>query len=137
MKETSLIVEPSIIDFKKIGDEEMGYLSVAQYGDNLPFEIKRVFWVYNTPPYIQRGNHAHRQLTEIIIAVNGKAEVILENQFGKKYTFILNDSNSGLVVPNRHWVKVHMYSDTVLLCLCSHEFNENDYIRDYKEFKNI
>ena len=137
MRETGIIVEPSVIEFQKIGDEETGYLSVAQYDDSMPFEIKRVFWVHDTPPYMERGNHAHKQLTEVVVAINGVAEIELENQLGKKYNFKLSDRNQGLIVPNMHWVKVRLQAGAILLCLCSHEFNEKDYIRDYKEFKKL
>ena len=86
---------------------------------------------------MDRGNHAHKQLTEVVVAINGNAEIELENQLGKKYTFKLNDRNKGLIVPNMHWVKVRLQKEAILLCLCSHEFNEKDYIRDYKEFKKL
>jgi len=136
MRETGLMIEPSIIEFKKIGDEEIGYISVAEYNDNIPFEIRRVFWVYDTPPYVERGNHAHVQVTQLLIATGGSAEILLENQSGKKYTYALNSSAQGLVVPTMHWLKIHLKKNTTLLCLCSHEYNEDDYIRDYNDFKN-
>ena len=137
MRETKYIIEPSIVEFDKIGEEGIGYISVAQFNDNIPFEIKRVFWVYGTPVFVERGNHAHRQLTEVLIALSGVVEIVLENQFGKEYTFTLNDNSQGLIVPNMHWIKVNLKTEATLLCLCSHEYNENDYIRDYSDFKKI
>jgi len=135
MIETGLMIEPSIIEFNKIGQEETGYISVAQCHENVPFEIKRVFWVYGTPTSMGRGNHAHRQLIEIVVAVSGRAEIVLEDQWGKIYNYVLSDRNHGLVVPNMHWIKVNLAADTILVCLCSSEYNESDYIRDYNEFK--
>jgi len=131
-----MVEKPRLIYFTGIGDEEVGYISVAQSNLHVPFEIKRVYWVYQTPAYIERGNHAHIQCVQLLVAVSGKVEIELENIQGEKELFILSAPHIGLLVPVMHWRKIHLDAQAVLLCLASEEFNESDYIRSYDTFKS-
>jgi len=130
----SMSEKPYWIHFTGIGDEEVGYISVAQANSHIPFDIKRVYWVYQTPEHIERGNHAHKVCKQVLIAVNGLVEIELENTQGMKETFSLNTPSIGLFVPVLHWRKITMTKDAVLLCLASEEFEESDYIRDHEVF---
>jgi len=132
----SMLEKPHWIHFTGIGDEEVGYISVAQK-NNLPFEIKRVYWVYETPEHIERGNHAHVQCRQVLIAVNGAIDIELENTDGEKELFHLNTPSIGLFVPVMHWRKINMKKGSVLLSLASHDFDEDDYIRDYEQFNSL
>lgn len=128
--------KPYLIEFEKIGKLELGYITVAE-NSKLPFEIKRVYWTYYTPDSVIRGNHAHYELRQIIFAVNGSITFDLENINGDKYNFKLENPNVGLYVPELHWREFKLSHDSVLLCLASLEYSEDDYIRDYKKFKEI
>lgn len=132
-----MLSHPHLIHFTGIGDQEVGYISVAQSNLHIPFEIKRVYWVYQTPEFIQRGNHAHKFGQQVLIAMHGKIEVQLETRDAQKLTFVLDTPSIGLFVPTYCWRTFNMSSDAVLLCLSSIEFDEMDYIRDYNQFKSL
>lgn len=126
-----------LISFQNIGEEPIGFISIADHQKSVPFEIKRVYWTYNTPSNITRGNHAHKSLSQVLIAINGILKVELESTKGKISTFCLSDPNTGLLVPPIHWRKITFSQSAVLLCLASEVYDEKDYIRDYSEFKNL
>ena len=127
---------PKEIEFKSIGQPDLGYISVAQYEDLVPFEIKRVYWTYFTPNHIIRGNHAHKNLKQVIVAVSGVIDFTLEDCHGRKYDFILDNPNKGIYIPDGFWRTIRFSHSAVLLCLASENYDENDYIRDYSEFKH-
>ncbi len=127
---------PHLIDLQKIGEEEIGYISVAQAFSNVPFEIKRVYWTYNTPDSVERGNHAHKNSLQLLVCLSGKMKVSLESREGKIYEFILDDPNKGLFMPHYYWRKLKFYNKSISICLSSLDFDEDDYIRDYQNFLN-
>ena len=127
---------PKEITFDSIGQPDLGYISVAQYQELIPFEIKRVYWTYFTPNHIIRGNHAHKKLQQVIVAVSGIIDFTLEDPDGNKYEFVLDNPNKGIVIPEGYWRTIRFSHSAVLLCLASENYDENDYIRDYSEFKN-
>lgn len=126
---------PHIIEFSQIGLPELGYISVAEYENQIPFEIKRVYWTYFTPNQVVRGRHAHKELRQVIIAVSGIIHFTLEDRQGNKYDYILDEPNKGLFVPNWFWREIRFSHNAVLLCLASSVYDEKDYIRDYDSFK--
>jgi len=128
---------PRIIDLKSIGSSDLGYITVAEFPNNIPFEIKRTYWTYYTPNNVERGNHAHKKLQQIIVAVAGIIEFDLESIQGEKFKFKLDNPNQGLYIPIEYWRVIHFSHSAVLLCLASLEYDVNDYIRDYQEFKNL
>ncbi len=128
---------PYIIDFPQIGDSSIGYISVTQLNDSLPFEIKRVFWTYFTPESIVRGRHSHYKTQEIIVAVSGRIIVTTENGYGEINTFVLDKPNIGLYIPSCVWLTMQYSHSAVQMVFASTEFNQNDYIRDYDDFKRI
>ncbi len=93
-----MYTRPHIIDFPKIGGSVQGYISVAE-NDNLPFEVKRIYWTYYTPESVERGGHAHYGLQQILLAVAGKIIVYVEMPDGSGEEFILEDPNKGLFIP--------------------------------------
>ncbi|MGY2133427.1 sugar 3,4-ketoisomerase [Hymenobacter sp. HD11105] len=127
---------PSLINFSKIGSPSLGYISVAQ-NSNLPFEIKRVYWTYFTPDSVIRGHHAHHELEQIIFATSGRIEFTLEDIYGTEQHFVLDSPNRGLYVPRLYWRTIKFSHNAVLLCLASMEYSEDDYIRDFDEFKKL
>ncbi|MDP3945567.1 MAG: FdtA/QdtA family cupin domain-containing protein [Lutibacter sp.] len=129
--------EPYIIELNKIGDSNIGFITVAEEFKNIPFEVKRVYWTYFTPNDVMRGGHAHKKLNQIIFAVAGVIEFNTEDNNGKKEKFILEQPNKGLYIPNLIWREIKFSHNAVLLCLTSEYFDEADYIRDYNLFKSF
>lgn len=128
-----------IIEFPKIGSSALGYISVAEAQQNVPFEIKRVYWTYFTPQDVIRGGHAHKELEQLIFAVSGTITLKTEDLEGNTETFVLDYPTKGLYIPNLIWRDIHFTHNAVLLCLASEHFSEEDYIREYDsylKFKN-
>lgn len=131
----STSLSPCLIQFNAIGSSELGYITAVQYPKDLPFVIKRVYWTYFTPHNVERGNHAHRYLHQVIIAVSGIIKFTIEGINGNKSEFVLDNPNTGLYLPPMHWRTIHFSHNAVLLCLASEEYHADDYIRDYNEYK--
>lgn len=129
-----LNILPHLIEVSKIGESSLGYISVAEYEKNVPFEIKRVYWTYYTPQDVVRGGHAHKKLYQLIFAVSGTIVFETENKKGEKKTYELNSPEKGLLLTPNIWREIKFSHNAVLLCLASEIFDESDYIRDYNEF---
>lgn len=122
-----------LIDLPKIIDPR-GNLTVAESMKNVPFDIKRTYWVYDVPSGESRGGHAHKSCIEFIIAAGGSFNVTLDNGTEKK-TFHLNHPYQGLLVETGVWRTLDDFSSgAVCLVLASELFEEKDYIRDYDDF---
>jgi hypothetical protein len=126
---------PHILEFKRIGDSSLGYISVAEK-DALPFEVKRVYWTYFTPEDVQRGGHAHYDLEQILIAVAGRIIVKTELLDGSKEEFVLDKPNTGLFIPKMCWREMQYTHNAVQICIASLAYTEDDYIRDYQIFQD-
>lgn len=127
---------PHIITLNKIGSPELGYITIAEAQKNIPFDIKRVYWTYYTPQDVSRGGHAHKNLQQIIVAVAGTITFNTEDKDGKKEVFILDSPNTGLYIPKLVWRDIKFSHSAVLLCLASELYDEDDYFRNYQDFKN-
>lgn len=125
-----------IINLPKIEDQR-GNLSFIEGGLHIPFEIKRVYWIYDVPGGEVRGGHAYKTLNEFIVALSGSFDVILHD--GKQeHKFSLNRSYYGLYVPEMYWRRLENFSTNALaLILASDFYNEDDYIRDFDEFTRM
>lgn len=122
-----------IIEFDKIQRRE-GSLSVVQGMTDIPFDIKRVYYMTDVPEGSKRGFHAHKELRQVIIPLSGTLGVTLDDGTVKT-KFILHRTNEGLYVPPGLWRELNFVSeDTICLVLASERYDENDYIRDYNEF---
>lgn len=125
-----------LIDLPKICDKR-GNLSFIEGGNHIPFEIKRVFWIYDVPGGEKRGGHAYKNCDEFIIALSGSFDLVLDDGTEKR-TVSLNRSYNGLFVPRMVWREMYNFStNTVVMVLASKEYCEDDYIRDYEEFERI
>ena len=122
-----------IIELPRITDPR-GNLTVAEANKNIPFDIKRVYWVYDVPGGECRGGHAHKQIKEILIAVSGSFHITLDN--GKeKQIFLLNHPYQGLLIDTKTWRTLDDFSSgAVCVVLASDFYDENDYIYDYNDF---
>ncbi|MDC1492744.1 FdtA/QdtA family cupin domain-containing protein [Flavobacteriaceae bacterium] len=119
---------------KIISPEEMGALSFIEK-KIIPFPIKRVYYLYDVPKNGKRGGHAHKNLFQVLIALNGSFELLLDDGTKTK-TIILNTPNIGLYIPNGIWRDMNNFSkNSVCLVLASEDYDEEDYIRNYLEFK--
>lgn len=122
-----------IIDIPKIHDVR-GNLAVIE-GDCIPFEMKRVYYLFDVPSDAYRGGHSHIEQLEFLVALSGSFEVTLDD--GKsKTSILLNKPNIGLLIPTGIWRELENFSSgAVCLVIASGEFEEADYIRVYDEFK--
>jgi hypothetical protein len=124
------------INFPKISDPR-GNLTFIQYPNQIPFEIKRVFWTYNVPSGEIRGGHAFSTQEEIIVALSGSFDVVITDKNGIKERVILNLCNEGLYLPPNTWRHLENFStNSVSLHLSSKVYNENDYVRNIIEISN-
>lgn len=132
MKNTT-INDCRLIDLRKICDYR-GNLTPIEGGIDIPFDIKRVYYLYDVPGGESRGGHAHKALRQLIVAVSGSFSVTLDD--GKdKQTFVLNRPYQGLLVVPGIWRTLDDFSSgAVCLVLASEMYEESDYIRDYNEF---
>ena len=123
-----------LIDFKILGDQRGSLIAIEQ-GYNTPFEIKRVYYIFDTIKGVERGFHAHIDLKQIAIVVKGSCTFILDN--GKTREEIkLEIPNKGLLIEGLIWREMKDFSsDCVLVVLASEHYDENDYIRNYIQFK--
>lgn len=124
----------AIVDFPVVHDPR-GNLTFIEGGNHIPFDIARVYYLYDVPGGAQRGGHAHRQLSQLIIAMSGSFDVHLDDGAGKR-TFHLNRSYHGLHVCPMIWREIDNFSSgSVCLVLASHRYDESDYYRDHDEFQ--
>ena len=124
---------PQIIQLPKILDKR-GNLSFFENCNQIPFEIKRVYWIYDVPGGEFRGGHAYRENEEFIVAMSGSFDVVVDDGSEEKI-FSLNRSYYGLYVPKMHWREINNFSTNSLALIVSNtEYNENDYIREYDKF---
>lgn len=114
-----------------------GWLSFAETGQHIPFEIRRYFLVFGVPGRHIRGEHAHRRLHQFLICVNGSCHVVADDGFNRE-EFVLDERSIGLHLPPMVWGVQYKYSDdAVLLVLASEHYDASDYIRDYDEFRRL
>ena len=133
MKQTT-VEDCRLIDLRKISDPR-GNLTPIEGNGDIPFEIKRVYYLYDVPGGASRGAHAHKELQQLIIAANGAFSITLDDGQNKK-TFTLNRPYQGLLIVPGIWRDLGDFSSgSVLLCLASEHYDEADYIRNYREFK--
>lgn len=122
------------LDLPKILDER-GNLSFIEYPSHVPFEMKRVYWIYDVPGGEKRGGHAYKNLNEVIIAISGSFDVEVDTGMEIK-KFSLNRSYKAVYIPKMVWRSLSNFSTNALcLILASDEYSSDDYIRDYDEFK--
>lgn len=131
------IDEPRIIELPKIQDPR-GNLTFLQQPDQLPFEIRRVFWIYDVPGGETRGGHAYKTQQEVIISLSGSFDVVVKNKKGEIIKYSLNRSYYALYLPPLTWRHIENFSTNSLgLHLSSSEFVEDDYVRKFEEFLNL
>ena len=118
----------------QIHGDDRGSLIALENGHNLPFDVKRVYYIFGTKPKVSRGFHAHRKLKQMLIAVSGSVTIKCEYK-GQKKEYLLNKPDEGLLIEGLVWREMHNFSpDCVLLAMADDYFIESDYIRDYQTY---
>lgn len=130
----SSVYDCSIIELYKHHSDRKGNLSVVENGKTVPFDIKRVYYLYDVPGGESRGAHAHKKLKQLLIAASGSFTVKLDDGNVKR-SFTLNRPYQGLLIAPGIWREIDNFSSgAVCLVLASEKYDEEDYIRDYGEF---
>ena len=125
-----------LIDFKTLGDDR-GSLIAIEEGYNVPFPIKRVYYIFDTKKGVERGFHAHINLKQVAVVVKGSCVFVLDDGYNKK-EINLDNPNQGLLIEGLIWREMKSFSnDCVLVVLASEHYDEEDYIRNYDEFIKI
>lgn len=128
------ISDCKIISLPKIQDPR-GNLTFIEGGNHIPFDIRRTYYLYDVPGGTVRGGHAHKELQQLIIALSGSFDVILDDGEGKK-SFHLNRPYLGLYVPPMLWRELENFSSgSVCVVLASEKYSEDDYFRDYQAYR--
>ena len=121
-----------IIDIPKINNTK-GNIGVIE-NKTIPFDVKRVFYLFDVPSGAKRGGHANKKTNQVLIAISGSFDVVLKDGNSKE-TITLNRPDKGLLIENNIWRELENFSSgSVCLVLASEEFSEDDYIRSYKEY---
>ena len=130
------MIEPQIIDFPKICDPR-GNLSFIESEGHVPFEVKRCYWIYDVPGGLFRNGHAFREQDELIVALSGSFDVVLNDGTGEK-RYHMSRSYYGLYVPHMTWRAIDNFStNSVALMLSSTCYEPSDYIEDFNEFLKL
>lgn len=123
----------NIIEFQILGDDRGSLISLEQH-KNIPFNVKRIYYIFGTKEGVSRGFHAHKNLQQVAICVKGSCRFVLDDGHNKD-EIILDNPNIGLHINSFMWREMHDFSeDCVLIVLASELYDESDYIRDYQVF---
>lgn len=126
-----------MLEFPQYGDER-GHLVIIEGKKDIPFEIKRIFYIYGSGKDVIRGQHANRKTEFILINVSGQSKVRIRDGRGNEAVFSLNRPHTGIYLPRMIWKDMYDFSeDSVLLCLASEHYDPDEYIRDYDEFLEV
>ena len=125
----------NLVNLDICGDERGSLIALEALSKQVPFEIKRVYYIFGTKPNVIRGKHAHYKLKQLLICVSGSVDILIDD--GKnKDTIRLDSPDKGLYIDGFIWREMKNFTkDAVLIVLASDHYKEEDYIRDYKVFK--
>ena len=136
-KETKAVADLSklaLINLKTLSDPARGSLTAVQSGQDIPFSISRIFYIYGLPNHCERGAHAHRQAQQVFIAVSGSFSLDVTNVRDRR-TYTMEDPKRAVYVPPMIWARVCDFSsDAVCLVLTNTVYDPTDYIRDWDEY---
>lgn len=133
MQNKKSVFECNLLHLKQIGDRS-GHITAVNNNLEIPFNVKRVFYLYDIPGGESRGAHAHKECHQFLVAASGSFEVLLDDGLTKRQV-LLNRPDLGLHIPPGIWAaEINFSSGSICLVLASHEYNEADYIREYDEY---
>ena len=126
-----------MLEFPQHGDER-GHLAIVEGAQDIPFDIKRIFYIYGSDACVVRGQHANLRSEFVLINVAGKSKVRVKDGLGNEAVFSLNRPHTGIYLPRMVWKDMYDFSaDSVLLVLASEHYDPDEYIRDYDHFEKI
>ena len=126
-----------MLEFPQKGDDR-GHLVIVEGMQDIPFEIKRIFYIYGSDASVVRGQHANRNSEFVLINVAGTSKVKVKDGKGNEAIYVLNRPHTGIYLPKMVWKEMYDFSrDSVLLCLASEHYDPDEYIRSYEEFEKI
>lgn len=124
-----------MLEFPQLGDER-GHLVVLETKQHIPFDIKRVFYIYGSDHNVVRGQHANKKSQFVLINVAGTSKVKIKDGEGNEAIFCLNRPHTGIYLPEMIWKEMYDFSeDSVLLCLSNEYYDSKEYIRNYQDFE--
>ncbi len=127
-------MKPFVLNFPQRGDER-GWLVVAEGNKDVPFDIKRIFYIYGSEANVVRGQYANRKSEFVLVNIAGSCRVKTRNGMGDDRVFELNRPNMGLYIPRMVWKDMYDFSpDSILLCNASEPYDPNEYVRSYEAF---
>jgi dTDP-4-dehydrorhamnose 3,5-epimerase-like enzyme len=134
MSKTSSVFDCTIITFDK-NHQIKGNLTAVSNSVQLPFDIKRIYYLYDVPGGLSRGGHAHKDLQQLVVALSGSFDITLDDGKAKR-TFQLSRPNMGLLIPSGLWRELNNFSSgSICMVLASELYDEKDYLRNYNEFQ--
>jgi len=126
-----------MLEFPQNGDAR-GQLVIVEGGVDIPFDIKRIFYIYGSDSEVVRGQHANKRTEFVLINVSGQSKVRVKDGKGNEAVFSLNRPHTGIYLPKMVWKDMYEFSeDSVLLCLASEHYDSEEYIRDYDKFTEL
>lgn len=136
MGKKKIVSKTKVLSLPVIGDQRGSLIAIED--SNIPFSIKRVYYIFDTKEKVSRGFHAHIKLKQLLIAVSGSVNIKCVNTNLERKDFLLNAPNKGLLIEGLVWREMHDFSPgAVLLVLASEHYDEMDYIRDFKKFESM
>lgn len=136
MKSKQSVFECNLLHLNQLGDRN-GHITAVNNDVDIPFSIKRIFYLYDIPGGESRGAHAHKECHQFLVATSGSFEVLLDDGLIKRQV-LLNRPDLGLHIPPGIWAsEINFSSGAICLVLASHEYDESDYLRDYEEYLNF
>lgn len=124
-----------MLEFPQHGDDR-GHLVIVEGGKDIPFDIKRAFYIYGSAKDVVRGQHANRKTRFVLINVAGRSKVLVKDGEGNEAVFCLNRPHTGIYLPEMVWKEMYDFSeDSVLLVLASEHYDSSEYICDYEQFR--
>lgn len=133
----NVLKSAQMLEFPEKGDQR-GHLVIVEGMQDVPFNIKRIFYIYGSDCDVVRGQHANRESEFVLINVAGTSKVKVKDGKGNEAVYSLNRPHTGIYLPKMIWKDMYDFSeDSVLLCLSSEHYNPEEYIRDYDEFVKI
>ena len=127
-----------LLDFEFHGDDRGKLIALEGASEQVPFDVNRFYYIYDTTPGTVRGKHAHRELKQVLICPSGACTIVCELPDGSKSEHRLDWPNKGLVIEGLVWREMKDFSkDAVLMVLASEHYDEKDYIRNYEDFKRF
>lgn len=136
MQNKNSVFECNLLHLNQIGDRN-GHITAVHNNKEIPFAVKRIFYLYDIPGGESRGAHAHKECHQFLVATSGSFEVLLDDGITKRQV-LLNRPDLGLHIPPGIWAsEINFSSGSICLVLASHEYNEGDYLRGYDDYLNF